>query len=128
MMLREAQQSHQMRHVLTPRRSGRSEKPTVTSSLTMLPPTPRGPPGSPTASSSPPPTSSTSFNRVKGKTPQMMRPSPPKAGGGQEKGKGWKKLKVSVNMSERLAAGSSGFQRRRDMEREQRKYGTALSA
>jgi len=100
----------------------------VTSSLTMLPPTPRGPPGSPTASSSPPPTSSTSFNRVKGKTPQMMRPSPPKAGGGQEKGKGWKKLKVSVKMSERLAAGSSGFQRRRDMEREQRKYGTALSA
>ena len=122
MMLREAQQSHQMRHVLTPRRSGRSEKPTVTSSLTMLPPTPRGPPGSP------PPTSSTSFNRVKGKTPKMMRPSPPKAGGGQEKGKGWKKLKVSVKMSECLAAGSSGFQRRRDMEREQRKYGTALSA
>ena len=122
MMLREAQQSHQMRHVLTPRRS---EKPTVTSSLTMLPPTPR----SPTASSSPPPTSSTSFNRVKGKTPRMMRrPSPPKADGGQEKGKGWKKLKVSVKMSERLAAGSSGFQRRRDMEREQRKYGTALSA
>ena len=123
MMLREAQQSHQMRHVLTPRRSGRCEKPTVTSSLTMLPPTPR----SPTASSSPPPTSSTSFNRVKGKTPNM-RPSPPKAGGGQEKGKGWKKLKVSVKMSERLAAGSSGFQRRRDMEREQRKYGTALPA